>query len=67
MYVTPPDTDVYAIPKVLAPMPQKVVLDILQVHDFILIFVIPCSWFNNQSIFECLYIDKWCIIFIVVY
>ncbi|KAF7816810.1 Plastid transcriptionally active 6 isoform 1 [Senna tora] len=23
MYVTPPDTDVYAIPKVLAPMPQK--------------------------------------------
>ena len=24
MYVTPPDTDVYAIPKVLAPMPQKV-------------------------------------------
>lgn len=25
MYVTPPDTDVYAIPKVLAPMPQKVV------------------------------------------
>nr|GMC84804.1 uncharacterized protein LOC109157655 [Ipomoea batatas] len=26
MYVTPPDTDVYAIPKVLAPMPQKVYL-----------------------------------------
>lgn len=26
MYVTPPDTDVYAIPKVLAPMPQKVPL-----------------------------------------
>lgn len=24
MYVTPPDTDVYSIPKVLAPMPQKV-------------------------------------------
>lgn len=24
MYVTPPDTDVYAIPRVLAPMPQKV-------------------------------------------
>ncbi|KAJ0085048.1 hypothetical protein Patl1_08271 [Pistacia atlantica] len=24
MYVTPPDTDIYAIPKVLAPMPQKV-------------------------------------------
>lgn len=24
MYVTPPDTDVYAIPKVLSPMPQKV-------------------------------------------
>ncbi|XP_058753232.1 PLASTID TRANSCRIPTIONALLY ACTIVE protein 6, chloroplastic-like [Vicia villosa] len=23
MYVTPPDTDVYSIPKVLAPMPQK--------------------------------------------
>ncbi|KAJ7965501.1 plastid transcriptionally active 6 [Quillaja saponaria] len=23
MYVTPPDTDIYAIPKVLAPMPQK--------------------------------------------
>ncbi|KAK6115599.1 hypothetical protein DH2020_007868 [Rehmannia glutinosa] len=23
MYVTPPDTDVYAIPRVLAPMPQK--------------------------------------------
>lgn len=23
MYVTPPDTDVYAIPKVVAPMPQK--------------------------------------------
>ncbi|KAG6406006.1 hypothetical protein SASPL_133602 [Salvia splendens] len=23
MYVTPPDTDVYAIPKVLAPMPEK--------------------------------------------
>ncbi|CAA6667707.1 unnamed protein product [Spirodela intermedia] len=23
MYVTPPDTDVYAIPKVLSPMPQK--------------------------------------------
>ncbi|KAF3447041.1 hypothetical protein FNV43_RR12221 [Rhamnella rubrinervis] len=23
MYVTPPDTDVYAIPKVLAPLPQK--------------------------------------------
>ncbi|KAH7567944.1 hypothetical protein ACOSP7_009768 [Xanthoceras sorbifolium] len=23
MYVTPPDTDVYAIPKILAPMPQK--------------------------------------------
>ncbi|XP_034198641.1 uncharacterized protein LOC117614068 isoform X2 [Prunus dulcis] len=26
MYVTPPDTDVYAIPRVLAPMPQKVYL-----------------------------------------
>ncbi|KAK8487789.1 hypothetical protein V6N11_074194 [Hibiscus sabdariffa] len=26
MYVTPPDTDVYSIPKVLAPMPQKVFL-----------------------------------------
>ncbi|KAG0487670.1 hypothetical protein HPP92_009765 [Vanilla planifolia] len=25
MYVTPPDTDVYSIPKVLAPMPQKYV------------------------------------------
>ncbi|KAK8510534.1 hypothetical protein V6N13_110049 [Hibiscus sabdariffa] len=24
MYVTPPDTDVYSIPKVLAPMPQKI-------------------------------------------
>lgn len=24
MYVTPPDTDIYAIPRVLAPMPQKV-------------------------------------------
>lgn len=24
MYVTPPDTDMYAIPKVLAPMPKKV-------------------------------------------
>ncbi|XP_042431187.1 PLASTID TRANSCRIPTIONALLY ACTIVE protein 6, chloroplastic-like [Zingiber officinale] len=23
MYVTPPDMDVYSIPKVLAPMPQK--------------------------------------------
>ncbi|KAL3845492.1 hypothetical protein ACJIZ3_002895 [Penstemon smallii] len=23
MYVTPPDTDIYAIPKILAPMPQK--------------------------------------------
>ncbi|KAL2503623.1 plastid transcriptionally active 6 [Abeliophyllum distichum] len=23
MYVTPPDTDIYAVPKVLAPMPQK--------------------------------------------
>ncbi|KAK1266911.1 hypothetical protein QJS04_geneDACA009107 [Acorus gramineus] len=26
MYVTPPDMDIYAIPKVLAPMPQKVFL-----------------------------------------
>lgn len=26
MYVTPPDTDVYAIPRVLAPMPQKVLI-----------------------------------------
>ncbi|CAI0608823.1 unnamed protein product [Linum tenue] len=26
MYVTPPDTDVYAIPRVLCPMPQKVFL-----------------------------------------
>jgi hypothetical protein len=25
MYVTPPDTDVYSIPKVLAQMPQKVI------------------------------------------
>jgi len=24
MYVTPPDTDIYSIPRVLAPMPQKV-------------------------------------------
>jgi hypothetical protein len=24
MYVTPPDTDIYPIPRVLAPMPQKV-------------------------------------------
>lgn len=24
MYVTPPDTDIYAIPRILAPMPQKV-------------------------------------------
>ncbi|KAL3655633.1 hypothetical protein CASFOL_000029 [Castilleja foliolosa] len=23
MYITPPDTDIFAIPKVLAPMPQK--------------------------------------------
>lgn len=29
MYVTPPDTDVYAIPKVLAPMPEKVKLKVL--------------------------------------
>lgn len=27
MYVTPPDMDVYSIPKVLAPMPQKVLSD----------------------------------------
>uniref|UniRef100_A0A0E0MBN0 Uncharacterized protein n=1 Tax=Oryza punctata TaxID=4537 RepID=A0A0E0MBN0_ORYPU len=26
MYVTPPDTDIYSIPRVLAPMPQKVFL-----------------------------------------
>lgn len=30
MYVTPPDTDVYAIPRVLAPMPEKVLLYGLQ-------------------------------------
>ena len=24
MYVTPPDTDIYSIPRLLAPMPQKV-------------------------------------------
>lgn len=31
MYVTPPDTDIYAIPKVLAPMPQKVPTDVVLV------------------------------------
>lgn len=42
MYVTPPDTDVYAIPKVLAPMPQKVLflsLLLINFQYFTLIFL----------------------------
>jgi len=34
MYVTPPDTDVYAIPKVIAPMPQKVSPHLAQIDGF---------------------------------
>ena len=36
MYVTPPDTDVYSIPKVLAPMPDKVRLFVLIIHKVFL-------------------------------
>jgi hypothetical protein len=41
MYVTPPDTDVYAIPKVLAPMPQKVLLSFF--------FLVSLSNFGEEN------------------
>lgn len=47
MYVTPPDTDVYSIPRVLAPMPQKVIVSFL---------LVSCNWFSGC--FLCLWKSK---------
>ena len=45
MYVTPPDTDIYAVPKVLAPMPQKV-------HSPVKLSLLVMFYFEYQNLVE---------------